>query len=484
MDDWYANGGNDFYCSDCNRGWSVAPSKYNYPPSWKCFKCGKDGRSRQQRRRMGEKVAQALYPEEHRLNQAVKDVEPEPTVAQRAAGNHRMGHVRMHGLDITIEVARGHTRRKMGKDGKVWSKKMHAHYGYIKRTESDADGDHIDVYVGSHPQSEVVFIIDQVHPDGEFDEHKCMLGFTNAEDAKDCYLLHIPAERLGGLTPMTMPDFKHWAFNGNTRLPVKRASLIECEGDVGLEFVSTFPKLATVETLDDAVLEGDHRPLQSSDPMAIDSEVEPQITPLMPEQPPVPLPPMPPPRPKAPDEPPSPPQPMPPPGMLPPPAPAPGAPPGPPGAPPPPPGPPPGLPMPPPPPPGPPMPAGPGPTPGVPPKLAALLKRSAAGAPRAFLPEEDSPLASPSFLLPAATTAAGLAVGEPTVSGKTRSGLKGLLTGLGGVGGAALGNRISGNTAGTVAGGIGGGLLSLLLAKKLLDREEPYNVVRFRKRGA
>ena len=46
-------------------------------------------------------------------------------------------------------------------DGETWSNHMYHHYGYIKMTESEADGDHIDVFIGPNPASTVVFVIDQ-----------------------------------------------------------------------------------------------------------------------------------------------------------------------------------------------------------------------------------------------------------------------------------------------------------------------------------
>lgn len=115
----------------------------------------------------------------------------------------------------------------------------------------------------------------------------------------------------------------------------------------------------------------------------------------------------------------------------------------------------------------------------MPPKLARFAGQRGP----AYVPGEDEPLADPRFIIPAATTAAGVAVSEPGVENRLTGGLKGLLTGLGGVGGGVLGHHLTGNMGGTLAGGATGGILSLLLAKKLLDdKEGPYNTVRFRKK--
>lgn len=163
------------------------------------------------------------HPYVGKVDAAAETVHPEPTLAQREAGNHRMGHVRMHGLDITIEVAKGHQRKGVGHDGKAWSREMLCHYGYVKRTEG-ADGDHVDVYVGPNPESEVVYIVKQVKRSGDFDENKCMLGFTNRAAARDMYLKHVPAHCLGSISSMTIEQFKQWVKE-HANKPVKKAGL-------------------------------------------------------------------------------------------------------------------------------------------------------------------------------------------------------------------------------------------------------------------
>ncbi|MCC0052551.1 MAG: hypothetical protein H6884_00665 [Rhodobiaceae bacterium] len=51
----------------------------------------------------------------------------EPTEAQAEAGNYQKGHIKAHGLDITIETAKGKTRSGVGSDGEKWSVKMPMH---------------------------------------------------------------------------------------------------------------------------------------------------------------------------------------------------------------------------------------------------------------------------------------------------------------------------------------------------------------------
>ena len=163
--------------------------------------------------------AAADHPYQDRVAAAAGNVHPNPTLPQREAANHRMGHVAIHGLEVTIEVAQGQQRRGVGKDGKPWSKEMHCHYGYFKRTES-SDGEHVDIYLGPNPESELVFVVDQVKQDGTFDEPKVLLGFVNQEAAKSMYLRHVPGFCLGAITAMTMGDFKEWLQSTQPRRPL------------------------------------------------------------------------------------------------------------------------------------------------------------------------------------------------------------------------------------------------------------------------
>ena len=145
---------------------------------------------------------------------------PEPTPAQKEAGNYKKGHVSIHGLDITIENPRGSKRSGTDPNGNRWEVELAHHYGYLKRTEG-SDGEHIDVFVGPDVDSDSVFIIDQVNADGSFDEHKVMIGFKNQKAARDGYLANYQdGWKVGPTTKMTMDQFKAW-LEGDTSRPVK-----------------------------------------------------------------------------------------------------------------------------------------------------------------------------------------------------------------------------------------------------------------------
>lgn len=138
-----------------------------------------------------------------------------PTEAQERAGNYPLGHPKpklIQGLNISIENPAGSVRRGTDADGKPWETTMPAHYGYIRGTEA-ADGHKLDVYLGPYPGRPTVFVVDQNDPKtGQFDEHKAMIGFDNAADAEAAYrAAYTPDwQGFGGMTAMSMPEFKQW----------------------------------------------------------------------------------------------------------------------------------------------------------------------------------------------------------------------------------------------------------------------------------
>lgn len=147
---------------------------------------------------------------------------PVPTPGQIESENYKKGHLTLHGLNIAIENPNGSTRSGVDQDGKAWESTLNHHYGYIKKTEG-ADGDAVDVFVGPRPDSDRVFVVDQVNPKtGQFDEHKVMLGFTHEQDAKAGYAANYDAgwQGLGHITPMSMDEFKAWLKEGDTTKPV------------------------------------------------------------------------------------------------------------------------------------------------------------------------------------------------------------------------------------------------------------------------
>ncbi|MDE2107540.1 MAG: hypothetical protein KGL39_60665 [Patescibacteria group bacterium] len=154
------------------------------------------------------------------ISEAAQRTDTEPTEAQKASGNYRIGKFRWNGLTVAIENPKGSVRRGVDDDGNEWESGMDLHYGYIARSEG-ADGDHVDVFVGPDPESELVFVVDQVKPDGRFDEHKALIGFTSEDEARDGYLSAYEDgwKGLGAIAAMTLPQFKAW-LAGDTSRPI------------------------------------------------------------------------------------------------------------------------------------------------------------------------------------------------------------------------------------------------------------------------
>ena len=142
---------------------------------------------------------------------------PEPSESQIEAGNYKKGHVNVQGLDITVENPEGSTRKGTDETGRKWSTKLNNHYGYIKRTEG-ADGDQVDVFMGKNPESDQVFIVNQVdQKTGEFDEHKVMIGFNNKMQAMKAYRENYDkAWKVGEVDQKNMGEFKQWLSNEDT----------------------------------------------------------------------------------------------------------------------------------------------------------------------------------------------------------------------------------------------------------------------------
>lgn len=150
---------------------------------------------------------------------------PEPTQAQKEAGNYKLGRVRIGGMDIAVENPQGSVRRGTAPDGTAWETPMRDHYGYFNGTTA-ADGDKLDVFIkpGTAPDfGGTVFVVDQVDPDtGKFDEAKVIFGATDQADAEAIYARNYRPDwqGLGAITALPMPAFKAWATSPHTRKPL------------------------------------------------------------------------------------------------------------------------------------------------------------------------------------------------------------------------------------------------------------------------
>ena len=158
-----------------------------------------------------------------RLQNAINETDTEPTEAQKKSGNYKKGHVKFGGYDYTIENPKGSYRSGVDENGKEWKQKMNDTYGYI-RGKFGKDGDHLDMFINDKADLDSwdgdVFVVDQVNPDGTFDEHKVMYGYDSLEEAKMAYLSNYEKgwTGLGNITPVSKAGFDKWLDKSNRKL--------------------------------------------------------------------------------------------------------------------------------------------------------------------------------------------------------------------------------------------------------------------------
>ena len=151
-----------------------------------------------------------------RLKNAIAETEPNPSEAQKKAGNYKKGHLSFGGYDYTVETPKGVTRSGKDEQGKPWSVTMHDTYGYILG-KIGVDGDHIDMFINDAADLDTfdgnVYVVDQVNPEtGEFDEHKVMYGYPSEEAATESYLANYSKgwKGLGKVTSVPKATFDKW----------------------------------------------------------------------------------------------------------------------------------------------------------------------------------------------------------------------------------------------------------------------------------
>lgn len=158
-----------------------------------------------------------------RLKSAIEETETSPSDAQKESGNYKKGHIKFGGYDYTIENPKGSTRSGKDANGKEWKVTMHDTYGYI-RGKFGKDGDHLDMFINDKADLDNwngdVFVVDQVNPDGSFDEHKVMYGYDSMNDAEKAYLANYSKgwKGLGNITGASKDEFDKWLDTSNRKL--------------------------------------------------------------------------------------------------------------------------------------------------------------------------------------------------------------------------------------------------------------------------
>lgn len=165
----------------------------------------------------------AVKAQHDAIKAAENATDTNPTDGQKKAGNYKKGHVQIGAFDISVEQPKGSMRRGKDADGKEWESKMNNTYGYFRGTEG-VDGDHIDVFLSNDIDGwngRKVFVVDQYNPDGTFDEHKVMLGFNDADDAKSNYLANYEKGWENGrrieVSTTNLEDFEKWISSSHRK---------------------------------------------------------------------------------------------------------------------------------------------------------------------------------------------------------------------------------------------------------------------------
>ncbi|MCI0534580.1 MAG: hypothetical protein L0Z50_05075, partial [Verrucomicrobiales bacterium] len=212
-----------------------------------------------------------------KVDEAAAKTDPAPTDAQIEAENYTKGKVTLDGMTISIETAKGETRRS--KPGQPpWEVVMPSHYGQILGTKA-ADGDLLDIYVGDNPESPVVYVIDQINPEtGEFDELKLLYAFQNEAQAVAAYDGAFSdgsgPSRRGAVTEISKDQLKEFIDSGKTDKPLSysRREVVpdaeqEEEGQ-GQEVLTPAPNLAAGIRVESPVAQAAAAvPLSPSEPL-------------------------------------------------------------------------------------------------------------------------------------------------------------------------------------------------------------------------
>ncbi len=118
------------------------------------------------------------------------------------------------GIPISIENRKGSIRRGTSPEYGPWETKMQHPYGYIRSTKHiGRDGAELDCFVGPNPLASNAYVI-MIKKAPDFkkdDEHKVMLGFNSAEEAKEEMLKHFDNPKFfGSMKTMPMDKFRKW----------------------------------------------------------------------------------------------------------------------------------------------------------------------------------------------------------------------------------------------------------------------------------
>ena len=193
---------------------------------------GDRGRAAEKSVNRGKKIAAELQPVDKAAHEAAtspKNNLPAPTNEQIEAGNYKKGPVKISGLDISIENPAGSKRRP------EWPT-IKSHYGYVKGVAARSpDKEHTDVFVKPKTPEDYngpVFVVDQNHANGKFDESKTMIGWETPAEARAAYLENYTKgfeSRIRNITELSMDEYKARLQDANAFLKPQPAAAAKSE---------------------------------------------------------------------------------------------------------------------------------------------------------------------------------------------------------------------------------------------------------------
>ncbi|MHC5824596.1 MAG: hypothetical protein ACYT04_54330, partial [Nostoc sp.] len=163
---------------------------------------------------------QSLTPRTDEIAEAVRDSlknefnphRPTPSTQPPEFGSIIHQVVKWNSLDIGLEHRPGEVRFP----GRRNSRKLRSGYGHL-RNHLGGDGEALDCYLApaffdyTTIPSDRLFKVSQISPeDGDFDEHKILLGYQSMEDAKAAYLREMPLDYFGGIKEIGINDLDQY----------------------------------------------------------------------------------------------------------------------------------------------------------------------------------------------------------------------------------------------------------------------------------
>jgi DNA-directed RNA polymerase beta subunit len=134
------------------------------------------------------------------------DSAKKPQLTKKAGVAKRQKTLR--GVILKVEMEPGDTRTGVNKEtGEKWAREMKAAYGYFPGTRG-GDGECLDFYWKESGPTDNVYVVHQVKKDGAADEDKVMLGFSSKDEAKKCFLDHVPEWCFGSIDEMPWDTFE------------------------------------------------------------------------------------------------------------------------------------------------------------------------------------------------------------------------------------------------------------------------------------